>query len=206
MRDRDDIRFARIADWVEGRLSGEEARAVEELVAADAEARAAAAWLREFLREGEEVVLDSPPDEVREALVERFRAHAEGRRGQGFFERLTAGLSFEGGLRPAYGVRSVGTPQSRYLVFSSEAAEVALSVRGRPGGEGFDMDGQVLPLEGRDPGPFAVQLIEGGAEAGLTVADELGEFSFEAVPPGVYDVLVSGERVEIRIPPVELRP
>lgn len=206
MRNHDDKEFARLLDWAEGRLSGEEAVAVEELLAADAEARATADWLRGFVRLGEDVVLASPPRELREALTERFEAYAEGRRGPGFFERLTASLSFEGGLGPAFGVRSAGTRESRQLVYSSEAADVALNLRPHVGEDTIDVDGQVLPLDDADPASFVVRLLDGGTEVAATHTDELGEFSFEALAPGAHELVVGGERVEIRIPDVELRP
>ena len=72
------IAFSRLVDWVEGRLSEEEARAVEEQVAvADASALADAAWVRRFVRATEASILESPPPGVRSALIARFKAHAE---------------------------------------------------------------------------------------------------------------------------------
>ncbi|MBA3951791.1 MAG: carboxypeptidase regulatory-like domain-containing protein, partial [Rubrobacter sp.] len=44
----------------------------------------------------------------------------------------------------------------------------------------------------------------GTEEVGTTATDELGEFAFESVPPGEYQILVSSEQVEILISPVEL--
>ena len=40
---------------------------------------------------------------------------------------------------------------------------------------------------------------------GTTATDELGEFAFEGVAPGEYQILLSGDEVEILISPVELR-
>jgi hypothetical protein len=75
------IAFSQLLDWVEGRLTEEEARAVEEQVAlADASTLADVAWVRRFVRATEASILESPPPDVRSALVARFKAHAEGRR------------------------------------------------------------------------------------------------------------------------------
>ena len=46
MPDSKDVEFTRLVNWVEGRLSEEEARVVEEKVAADSATRADVAWLR----------------------------------------------------------------------------------------------------------------------------------------------------------------
>ena len=78
MPESEDVKFARLADWVEGRLSEEEARAVEkEVMAADSATRADVAWLQAFAQISEATVIASPPPEVRVALVERFEPYAE---------------------------------------------------------------------------------------------------------------------------------
>jgi hypothetical protein len=38
----------------------------------------------------------------------------------------------------------------------------------------------------------------------LAVTDELGSFSFQRIPPGTYNLVLSSERVEITIAPVAL--
>jgi hypothetical protein len=207
MPERKEIRFERLADWVEGRLSEEEARAVEEQVAADEATRAEVEWLRAFARMSENTVLEEPPQEVRGELVRRFDAYAEGRRTPGFLQHLIANLSFDSGLQPAFGVRS-GASQAaaqRQLIYTTGAAEIALNIRPRPRDGRLDLDGQVFPADDADPASFSVQLLSGADEVSLTATDELGEFGFESVPPGAYQVLVSSDRVEILIPPVELR-
>lgn len=71
-----EISFARLADWVEGRLSQEEARAVEEqLATADRATLEDLAWLREFFTISEETVLQSPPPEVRKKLIYCFEGY-----------------------------------------------------------------------------------------------------------------------------------
>ena len=65
--------FARLVDWVEGRLPEEEARAVEaQIDAADTATLADVAWLRAFALISKNTVIASPPPELREALIERF--------------------------------------------------------------------------------------------------------------------------------------
>lgn len=196
--------FERLADWVEGRLSEEEAREIEERVAAAGdETRADVEWLRAFARAGEEISLEAPPQEVRDELVRRFEAWAEGQRPPGFLERLVATLTFDGGLQPAFGVRSAGTSEERQLVYGTNAADIVLNIR--PRGGRLDLDGQIFPADEAEPGPFGVQLLdEGGTEVAVSAADDLGEFAFESVAPGTYQILASNERVEILILPVEL--
>jgi hypothetical protein len=201
-----DVEFTRLVDWVEGRLSEEEARTVEEqLAAADSATRADVAWLRAFARVSEETVIASPPPEVREELIERFEAYAEGKQHPGLLQRLVATLTFDSNLRPALGLRAATVPEpQRQLVYSTDAADVAVHVRPRPQDGIFDLNGQIFPANSADSGTFGVQLLEGTSEVATTATNDLGEFTFEAVSPGEYEVFASNERVEIRIPHVAL--
>jgi hypothetical protein len=204
--DDEGVEFARLLDWIEGCLPEREARAVEERVAAAGNAtRDEVAWLRAFARISEYTVMASPPPEVREALIDRFEAYAEGKHRPGFLEHLVATLTFDSFLRPAAGLRAVGVPESqRQLVYSTDAADVAMVVRPRARDGLVDIYGQILPVEDNDPGIFGVQLLEGSSEVATTATNDLGEFAFEAVPPGVYEALVGSDRIEIRIPHVAL--
>ena len=198
--------FARLADWVEGRLSEQEARAIEEQLAlADSATRAEVAWLRAFARISEETVIASPPSRVREELIERFQAYAEGKQHPGLLQRLVATLTFDSTLRPALGLRAAAVPEAqRQLVYSTDAADVAVHVRPRPHDGLLRLDGQILPVNSTYRETFGVQLLEGTSEVATTATNELGEFTFEAVSPGVYEVIAGSERVEIRVPHVEL--
>jgi hypothetical protein len=201
----DQISFERLADWVEGRLSEEEARTMAQQVErADAETRERVEWLRAFERASERTTLAAPPREVRERISRRFAAYAEGVREPGLLQRFVATLSFEGGMQPAFGVRAAGTGEAQgQLVYSTEAADVALNFHRRPGGR-VDLDGQLFPAGDAEPGGFVVQLVSSGTDVGITTTDELGEFGFESIAAGVYDVLVSNEEVEIQLSSVRL--
>lgn len=198
------IDFETLTDWAEGRLPEAEAGAVERRLAeADEATRADAEWLRTFARAAGEVVIEDPPAGQRAALAEAFGAYAGGRGQPGPVRRLVATLSFGGGSQPVAGVRSAGGAEGQ-LVYTTEAADVALNFRRRPGNGKLDVDGQVFPNDG-EPEAFGVQILSSADEVGTTVTDELGEFSFEGVPPGEYQILLSGETVEILISPVEFR-
>ncbi|MCA1687071.1 MAG: carboxypeptidase-like regulatory domain-containing protein [Actinobacteria bacterium] len=201
----EDEEFTRLMDWVEGRLSEQEARAVEGQVAAGGAKRADVAWLRAFARVSEDTVIASPPSVVRDALVERFYAYAEGKQHPGLLQRLVATLTFDSNVQPAAGLRAARAQESqRQLVYSTDAADVAMIVHPRARDELLDLYGQILPVDSADSGVFGVQLLEGSSEVATTATNDLGEFTFEAVPPGVYEVLAGSDRVEIRIPDVEL--
>src|SRR5215217_1797487 len=205
MTDSDEVEFALLVDWVEGRLSEQEARIVEARVAADSEARADVAWLRAFTRISGDTVIASPPSDVRETLIERFEAYAEGKQHPGLLRRLAARLTFDSDMQPALGLRGVGVPETqRQFVYSTDVADVAMTVRQRVSDGLLALDGQIFPVDGTDLGTFGVQLLEGSSEVATTATSYLGTFSFEAVPPGTYQVLASNNQVEIQVPDVEL--
>jgi hypothetical protein len=200
------VEFGRLVDWVEGRLPEDEARAVEEQVArADSRTLADVAWLRKFVKATDNAVLESPPREVRDALIARFEAYANGQRTPGLLKLVLASLTFESDLRPAVGLRTAGAQQARrQLVYSAGAFDVALNLRSRVPDENLVLDGQVLPREDQELKPFSVQLLYGGTELGLTATDELGSFALRDIPPGVYDIVLSTDEEEISIAPVDL--
>ena len=200
------IDFSRLVEWVEGRLSEQEAQAVEEqLAVADSATLADVAWLHKFVRATEGTILESPPAEVRSTLVARFEAYMEGRRTPGLLKRLVATLAVEGGLRPAAYVRAAGAQEvRRQLIYSTDALDVALNFWQRARDKNLDLAGQIFPRDDMELGSFSVQLLRGETELGITTTDELGGFAFESIPPGVYTVILSTDQVEVLIMPVEL--
>lgn len=200
------IDFETLADWAEGRLPEEEARAVEERLAdADEATRADAEWLRAFSRASRDIVLEDPPAGQREVLSGIFESYAEGRRQPGPLRRIVATLSFGGGQQPLAGVRSAASQEAQgQLIYSTEVADIALNYTRHPRSGRLDLDGQVFPNDDSEPDTFAVRILSGTEEVGATATDELGEFAFEGLAPGEYQILVGSAEVEILISPVEL--
>jgi hypothetical protein len=201
-----EIDFSRLADWVEGKLSEEEARAVKEQVAvADSATLADVAWLRKFARAAEGTVPESPPPEVRSMLVSRFKAHAEGRQTPNLLRRVVATLASPGGLRPAAGVR-VTTAQGvrRQLIYTTDDLDVALNYWPRAHDKNLDLEGQVFPRDDIELVPFIVQLLRGDIEFAITATDDWGSFALESVLPGAYTMILSTDQLEVSIIPLEL--
>jgi hypothetical protein len=201
-------RFSELLDWLEGRLPPDEARTVaERLHAADATTQADLDWLRLFLQASQSVQLASPPPSVRETLKERFTAYAEVRQPPGLFQRLLAALTFDSRAQPATaGLRSVAdeSPQ-RQLIYTTEAAEIALTVRPTVPDKNFTVTGQIFPIGDTPAHAFSVQLLRDVQEVGLTAADELGEFIFANLPAGDYEMVVSAGQYEVVIPSLRLQ-
>jgi anti-sigma-K factor RskA len=77
----ENISFETLLDWVEGRLSSEEAaRVARAVIEGHAATQATADWLRAFQEVSSEIVLVAPPQTLRRDLQRRFAAHHEARR------------------------------------------------------------------------------------------------------------------------------
>jgi hypothetical protein len=191
---------------VEGHLSEEEQRAAQEQIAvADSATLADVAWLRKFVRATECTVRESQPPEVEERLVAFFENYAKGRQTPGFLKWVVATLTFDGGLRPAAGLRTASTQGVRsLLIYSTDALDVALSFWPRARDKNLDVRGQILPRDDMDLGSFSVQLLRGETGLAMIPTDDFGGFAFQSIPPGVYTVILSSDQVEVWITPVEL--
>lgn len=202
------LTFARLLDWIEGRLTEEEASVVAAQIAeADPETQADLDWLQAFSRLSAASVLASPPPEMRDLLVRRFEAYAQDRRQPGFWQRLVAAVTFDSNLQLAMaGLRATSAQASvRQLIYATDVADIALNIQPRPQDKHLDVNGQVFPHTDAIFDTFSVQLLRGTTEVGLTSGDELGEFNFEAIPTGVYDLILSTDQIEILIAPIELK-
>ena len=208
MTESNNLTFARLLDWLEGRLSKEEEVALaRQIDQADETVHADLAWLRSFLQISEETVLATPPPAVREQLRDRFEAFAQGRRQPGLLQRVLAALTFDSHLQLATSsLRATSTQASvRQVIYSTDMADIALNIQPRRQDQGLNISGQIFPKGEAAIEICSVQLLHGTTEIGLTVSDDLGEFIIEAVPVGVYDLILSMDQVEISITAVELK-
>lgn len=202
------ISFERLVDWIEGRLSSEEAAKVAVLVEnADAEMQQTAAWLRTFNRVSQQTTL-LPPENMRQRLVAHFATWAAARKQSqpGLWQRLQAALTFDSGSQLGLaGARNAGLETSqRQLIYSSEAGDITLFVQERPFDSHLDLNGQVFPNSAATDGILTVQLLADGQEVEATVTDDLFEFAFTAVPRQSYTLTIRSHQTEIAVNPLDL--
>ena len=200
------VNFAGLVDWMEGRLSEHEARAVEEALAeADDDTLADVAWLRKFFEATDNILIESPPQEVRDALVDVFEAKAGDQQTPGFVERVLGGLAFDSYAQPAAGLRAVDSRQSRrQLIFHADTFDLAINLLARGSDRDLDLDGQILPNDRAEPELFSVQLLCDGAEQAMAAVDEFGSFTIQRIPPGGYELVLSADQIEILITPLDV--
>jgi hypothetical protein len=200
--------FSELLDWLEGRLLPDKARAVaERLQIADAATQADLDWLRLFLQARQSVQFSSPPPGVRETLRQGFAAYAEAREPPGTIQRWLANLTFDSRAQPVTpGLRSAAQEgQRRQFIYTTEAAEIALTVQSILPDKNFIVTGQIFPVGDTPTHTFSIQLLRDAWEVSLAVTDELGEFTFADLPAGEYDMVVSARQYEVVIPSLQLR-
>lgn len=202
--------FSQLLDWLEGRLDDEEARRLEDrLRTAGAETDADLGWLRSFLDASGAARLAAPPAEVRRDLLLKFETFTRARRAPGLLARLIATLTFDSaaGLAPA-GVRSVQTQgKQRQLIYETDVAEIALNIFPNSQDENLTLTGQIFPKTDLHPAGLSVQIIDPDTmtELGLTVTNELGEFTLSGIPQGRYGIFISSEGLEVALPAIYLQ-
>ena len=203
-------RFSELLDWLEGRLPPDKARAVaERLQSADAATQADLDWLRLFLQARQSVQFASPPPRVRETLRRAFAAYAEAREPPSPFQRWLATLTFDSRAQPVTaGLRSAQRAeegQRRQLIYTTEAAEIALTVQSILPDKNFIVTGQIFPVGDTPSHTFSIQLLRDAWEVALAATDQLGEFTFSGLPAGEYDIVVSAGQYEVIIHSLLLR-
>jgi hypothetical protein len=142
-------------------------------------------------------------------LKGRFAAYAEARKPPGLFQRLLATLTSDSRAQPATaGLRSAQRAdegQQQQLIYTTESAEIALTVHPTLPNKNFIVTGQIFPVEDIPAHAFSIQLLHDDREIGLAAADELGEFTFADLPLGDYEMVVSAGEYEVVIPSLRLQ-
>jgi hypothetical protein len=207
------LSFERLLDWLEGRLTAAEAATVAAQVAqADRETQAALTWLQQFQQISQSGVLTPLPTHVRAKLFYEFdqwvaeRTAPKPAQAAGWWRSIKAQLNFDSYNQVALvGVRSAATQTvERQLVYNGRIAEIALNIYTQQSRQEMALWGQVFSVT--ETNLFSVQILQDGMERGLTTTDELGEFAFHALKPGLYDLIVSGDEGEIVIGDLPLNP
>lgn len=148
-------------------------------------------------------VRDSPPQTLQHAL-DLWRTHGPRPRGTPPQRRWGAVLSADSWALPqqALGLRAAPS-DVRHMLFTANDRDV--DVRVAPQAEGFALSGQHL---GPNAGGYAeLSWVSGGMPVTSplgTALNDMGEFRFDGVAPGIYVLTVRIGGDEIVLPPFEI--
>lgn len=201
------IPFETLIDYVEGRLpAGTSQPLAAELDQADPSTRNALSWIETFHDLHRAGALEAPPGSVREHLRRRFqRWTAERPARPGLLQRVQAALSFDSlGAAAAVGARDLQSDSAlRQYLFESSIADVELYVSSHVAGA--RLLGQILPLEWEaDLSGWVVTLRDAAGEVHYTVTNNVGEFRFFDLFPGLAQVTILADGREIVLENVTL--
>jgi len=170
------------------------------------------AWVEKIVRLAATDETTEPPRWVLNRAIQLFEQMGP-KRQPGFLEKIMASLVFDTLAQPQMaGVRRAG-PETRQCLYRAGDFDVDLSVELGQAPDTVTITGQVLRAEGAsqdvghslaEVGHRQASLLQQTETIQTTVTDHLGEFSFEAVLQGVYDVRITLADHEVWIPGLEI--
>ena len=198
--------FGVLLEWLENRLSAEQAADVAARVAAGGlNLHRSVAWLRAYLGAAERVHFASSPA-LQDKLVKLFEAQVRQvrqSRPPSLLRRYVAALTSDSRLQVGMaGLRGRDGDAPCQLLFSAEVADIVLNLSAKAGKA--DLRGQVFPNTATPPGNLAVQLLRDSVEVALTTTTGTGIFTFTNVSPGAYEVVAVGDAFEVHTAPIAL--
>lgn len=199
--------FETLIESTDGRLSTAERETVARHVAGCDACTGTMRWYQSFVVSAAADQSFDPPEWVTRRALRLFEdaREAASRRGvRGLVARLRASLvfdSFSGAASPdSVPARRSGALEARQLLFSASPFDVDMLVAPALSSGRVRVTGQVLSSgEGsfESVSGLRVELASGDEVMAATATTEFGEFTFEDVGAGVYEVRISGERREI---------
>ena len=192
-----EVTVPELLDWLEGRLSPDRRRAVEEAVAArDREILELVHWYRAFRADAARLPLVAPPP----LLGQRLRRLAAARRGElPPLVRLSAYPVLDTRQMLPAGVRGPDSTDTRryQLTFAAPGVVVVLDVV-PDGPSTVTIRGQVIPqLE--TPPAFEASAQGAGGVVSTILGDELGGFRLSGVPVESRSLVVTNDAVEVQM-------
>ena len=193
------IPYARLVDWVDGRLANDQQAALIAHLAACPRCRTEAAHIERMLATMQTDSSQDAPTAVIARAVQLFRAHAAAP-APSLVQRLTAALRFESSpLTPAFGLRGERATE-RQLLFSAGDYDVDLRIAPSP--TGWQVSGQVL---GEVVGTGVAHLA--GVEVEWHAAiDPVSTFVLPSAPAGHYTLTLTWPTLAIVIDDLGLGP
>ncbi len=204
-KNRDD--FEQLLNWVEGRLPAAEAKQLEaQLETAVDDTHALIEWLQTFQHITEKYQLVQPPDDLDAKLYNIFNKQPQTTQRPRFFQQLMAALTFDSYQHlTAVGVRAAAAKLERQFVYGTDLAEITIDSQWDAQAKSVHINGQLFPQDDADETIYVVELQRNKTTTKMTATDPLGKFTFTSLAPDTYDIILSGDQVEIAMTGIELQ-
>lgn len=192
----EDLHFARLLNWAEGRLSEEETARIAAAVAiADQETRDTVEWIGQFLRASRAMPLHTPPAELSERLRQSFAEHmVTGSRGPYSEAMLLHDTRLPSA---AAGMRTSSTDEVVHLVLGTELGRLLMDVvRVAPGL--LDIRGVVLFDEAARNDAVELSFLHDRVLRGMVRSGGDGQFEVREISDQIDELWVTQGDVRVR--------
>lgn len=193
--------LAELFDFLRGESSEKEREMVSEhLQKPCPRCRKEASRLREILELTEAPSLVAPPPWLLRQAILLFRQRLP-EPSSGWLSRIPAFLIMDNWAESRLlGFRHI-EPRSRQMFYRAGPYDIDILIEAAERTSGIDLLGQILPSQEGSPSCAGahVELRQGEQVLGTTTVNELGEFIFEGIPEGVYDLRLRIQGSEIGI-------
>lgn len=137
---------------------------------------------------------------VRERLTTSIRERLEALESEIHELKRANDLLHKESVAPAQAERG---REATTLYFSSDQLDIAITLKPRTDGDGYDLLGRILEIAGVDPKEYGIQLAGENDFFRQAYCDEKSRFSFYRLPTGKYRMTVTGPGFEITPPVVK---
>jgi len=184
------IEIEQLLDVAQGRAEAAVANRIQtHLVSGCARCQDNWSWIQRIVHLAAADDSVEPPPWVLNQAIGLFEAYGPQRQ-PGRFQRLVASLVFDSLAQPQLvGVRQTGSAARQYI-YRADDWDVDLSFEPGEEPETLDITGQVLKGEAvtEEITGIPVHLTQAGQILASTVTDRLGEFTFDHIARGTYDL------------------
>lgn len=206
MKKKNKDNFEQLLNWVEGRLPAVGAKQLEaQLETAVDDTHVLIEWLQAFQRISEKYQLVQPPNDLDAKLYNIFNKQPQPTQRPRFFQQLLAALTFDSYQHlTAVGVRAAAKLE-RQFVYGTDLAEITIDSQWDAQAKSVHIDGQLFPQDDADETIYVVELQRNKTATKMTATDPLGKFTFTSLAPATYDIILSGDQIEIAMTGIELQ-
>lgn len=204
--------FETLIDFTDNRLTPEAASSVETHVGTGCPScRTTIDWFAGFAVAASADLVEPPVWLTRKAVAFFAQRQKEGIVAK--VTRLVASLVFDslaGSASPDFVPARSGAVGGRQLLFTASPFDVDLLVSAGDAPRTVAITGQILAADSVEFANVAgldVEFVRYGEAVACVVTSDFGEFAVDSIPPGSYDVFVSGSEREIVLTgaPIEIR-
>lgn len=163
-------------------------------------------WIQKILQVTAQDETVEPPRWVVHRAVQLFATHGPQPQPT-LWQRITAMLVFDSLAQPALVATRDTEPTMRQLLYRAGVWDVDVSLEPGDAPDTIHLTGQVLHQQGapRDVAGILVNLLQAGETVASTTTNSIGEFTFDQLAAGAYDLNIHTGDVQVWVEQMDVR-